>query len=94
MLLNTGARSAGLPRVVSETYNGQHFGDKVILGVLPKGMEFKIETIKTEGNFETGPMKSPIIRPLGPTQQKWPLLDAMWISDRLYPERIHPAYLK
>lgn len=84
----------GLPRDVSEVNVGRRFGDMVILGVLPGGAEFKIESIKSETNFEMGLTKSPIIRLLVTANKQWPLLDAEWIADPLNPERIHPAYLK
>lgn len=89
-----GMSFAELPKEVSESNSGRQFGGLIVLGMLPRGTEFNIESIKTVTSFEMGAIKSPIIRPLGPTQQKWPLLDAIWITDRLYPERIHPAYLK
>lgn len=84
----------GLPKEVSEINVRRHFGDVVVLGVLPGGTEFKIESIKSETSFDMGLTKSPIIRPLGSAQKLWPLLDAEWISDPLNPLRIHPAYLK
>lgn len=84
-------RQRKLPEVVSEDYVGLQIGSNfypdVILGVLSKGMEFKIESIKLvttdlkeESDFNSIYRVSGnlIIRPAGAIHQQWPLIEAPW----------------